>query len=342
MRLLSQHLVNPLPTPAEVVAHFGCTQGQDYPGSTTSIALRTTERSLHAVRDAYDCGQIVRSWPMRGTLFVVSAQDLGWMLGLTAEKVLRSTVKRREQLGLDEDSLEATETVARQVLRGQGLVRSDLLAAWTDAGLDVANGRGYHRIFHLAVRGVLCQGPTQGKEQRFVLSDEWITSPRPLAGTEAVAYWFQRYVNSHGPVPAAEFCWWTKLTKTDLAPVLDQLRDDYEIIDVDGTEYWAAPGLVEAYAAQQRATAAPLLLPGFDELVLGYGNRRAVLTTEEEAMVVPGKNGVFKATVIHQGHGVGTWKRTRPHKPVAVDPFAGSLPTTVAKAIPQLSSQLPQ
>ena len=100
MRLLSQRLVDPLASPTEVVRHLTCTQGQDYPGSSVSIALRTTSRRLQDVRDAYDSGTIVRSWPMRGTLFVVPAEDLGWMLGLTSERVRRETTRRREQLGL--------------------------------------------------------------------------------------------------------------------------------------------------------------------------------------------------------------------------------------------------
>lgn len=341
MRLLSQCLVNPQSTATEVVRHFGCTQGQDYPGSTLSIALRTTGRSLQEVRDAYDAGEIVRSWPMRGTLFVVPAEDLGWMLGLTAEKVIRSTQRRRDQLGLDEATLAATERVAREVLAGAGLTRAGLLSAWTQAGLDVNEGRGYHRIFHLALRGVLCQGPTEGKEQRFVLSEEWIAEPRSLVGVDAVVEWFRRYVTSHGPVPVADFLWWTKLTKRDLAPVLDDIRPEFQIVEVDGDEYWMLPELLDVYADTRRATAAPLLLPGFDELVLGYGDRRAVLTSEEEAAVVPGKNGVFKATVIHRGHGLGTWKRSRPGKPVSVEPFAKGLPASVAGRVTQLSAQLP-
>lgn len=341
IRLVSQRLVNPLPSPTDVVRHFGCTQGQDYPGSTVSIALRSSNRSLEEVRTAYDAGEIVRSWPMRGTLFVVPAEDLGWMLDLTGDKLVRSTQRRREQLGLHPPTLDACEQVAREVLSGDGLRRSDLLAAWTDAGLDVDDGRGYHRIFHLALRGVLCQGPTQGREQRFVLNEEWITHPRQLSGDEAVAEWFRRYVRGHGPVPVADFLWWTKLLKRDIAPILDDLRTEFEVLDVDGTGYWVAPDVLEAWSTLRRATAAPLLLPGFDEFVLGYGDRRAVLTREEEARVVPGGNGMFKATLIDGGRAVGTWKRARANAPVAVDPFEPPLRAPLERALPTLTANLP-
>lgn len=342
LRLLSHRLVDPLDSPLSVVRHLTCTQGQDHPGSTTSVAVRTRERSLAAVRAAYDAGEIVRSWPMRGTLFVVAAQDLGWMLSLTGEAVLRSTVRRRAELGVGEEHLARAEEVARARLTGAGLVRSELLDAWTAHGLDVQQGRGYHTIFHLAVSGVLCLGPTEGKEQRVVLVDEWVGPSRAVEREEAVADWLLRYVRSHGPVPVADFLWWTKLLRRDVDPVLGTVREQVEALDVQGVEHWVDPAVLERWPTRRRATAAPLLLPGFDELVLGYGDRRAVLTREQEALVVPGRNGVFRPTVVVGGRALGTWRRpTRRGQPVAVSPFADALPARVESALPRLTAALP-
>ncbi len=342
MRLLSQRLVEPLATPGEVVRHLTCVQGQDYPGSTTSIALRTRSRRLAEVREAYDAAEVVRSWPMRGTLFVVPAEDLGWMLGLTATKILRETTRRREELGLDDSALDRAEAVARTALAGGGLTRAALVEAWEEAGHPAGAGRGYHSLFHLALRGVICLGPTEGRAQRFVLVEEWITSSRAPEPEAAVLEWFVRYARSHGPVPAADFRWWTKLLKRDLAPVLGPAREELEVLDVDGVEHWVDPEVVQRYADVRRSTAAPLLLPGFDELMLGYGDRRAVVTREEEAAVVPGGNGVFRATVVQAGRAVGTWRRpTRAGAPVVVEPFGTALPGPVERALPRLTRALP-
>ena len=105
---------------------------------------------------------------------------------------------------------------------------------------------------------------------------------RQVEGEEAVAEWFVRYARSHGPVPVADFLWWTKLLKRDVAPVLDAARDTLEVLLVDGVEHWVDPAVVQRYGQQRRRTAAHLLLPGFDELVLGYGDRRAVLRSGAE------------------------------------------------------------
>src|SRR4051794_4446752 len=81
LRLAALGLVGPrAATPAAAVGHLTAAQGQDLPGVLASIALRTADGSPEAVRAAFDAGEIVRSWPMRGTYHVVAAEDLAWML----------------------------------------------------------------------------------------------------------------------------------------------------------------------------------------------------------------------------------------------------------------------
>ncbi|REE04349.1 winged helix DNA-binding domain-containing protein [Citricoccus muralis] len=353
MRLVSQGLFDPLPTATEAARRLTCTQGQDCPGSTVSLALRSAGRSTAAVREAYDAGSIVRSWPMRGTLFAVAAKDLGWILDLTAAQTLKASERRRQELGLDTGVLERAEAVAVHALAGPGLTRSGLLAQFTQEGLAVDEGRGYHLIFFLALRGVLCFGPTEGRGQRIMLAAEWIGSARApgaapgrLPGQErdredGVRDLLLRYLRSHGPATVEDFCWWSKIGKTQARVALADLQPDLLSADVDGREHWMSPDLPDRHAERARATAAPILLPGFDEIVLGYQDRSAVLTRDEEALVVPGRNGVFKGTVLHRGHAVGTWKKsTRRGQPVEVTAF-GELPGPVARAAPRLSAALP-
>jgi hypothetical protein len=48
-------------------------------------------------------------------------------------------------------------------------------------------------------------------------------------------------------------------------------------------------------------------LPGFDEYMLGYRDRSAMLAPAFADRIVPGANGMFKATVVSDGQVVGTW-----------------------------------
>ena len=56
-----------------------CVQAQDLPGALTSVALRVDGGTRADVVAALDAGEVVRSWPMRGTLHFTAAEDIGWM-----------------------------------------------------------------------------------------------------------------------------------------------------------------------------------------------------------------------------------------------------------------------
>ena len=51
------------------------------------------------------------------------------------------------------------------------------------------------------------------------------------------------------------------------------------------------------------------LLPGFDEYLIGYADRSAVLPGEHAAKIVPGGNGIFQPVIVAAGQVAGTWKR---------------------------------
>jgi Winged helix DNA-binding domain len=66
------------------------------------------------------------------------------------------------------------------------------------------------------------------------------------------------------------------------------------------------------------------LLPAFDEYLIGYKDRSAVLAVEHATRIVPGKNGVFQPTIVVGGRVAGTWKRRLKKNSIEItlSPFA--------------------
>ena len=324
-------------------------QAQDYPGAMTSVALRTTARKRTAVEHSLDAGDIVRSYPMRGTLHFVAADDLAWMLGLTATRLISAAIARRAALDIDLAMIERAREIAIENLSGgQRLFRADLIAAWERAGLLDVKQRGYHFIWHLSHTGTLCFGPTDGgsatrsREQCIVLADEWITNPRRLDHDEALGEWAVRYFRSHGPATVKDFSAWTKLVAADVRIAMAIAKPALERIDVDQVEYYLDPRTPDLLEAHRRFARGVLLLPGFDEYVLGYTDRSAVVPNEFAQQLVPGGNGMFASTVVAGGSVVGTWKRagTARSRRIAATPFT-AFGAIVENAIPRLFAALP-
>ena len=104
-------------SPAQVVDRAVALQGQDLPAVLRAIALRSRAgTTVDDVRAAFDRGELVRSWPVRGTLFATTPSHLRNLLSLTGERIHRSTARRREQLGLDDATLERAREIALPLL----------------------------------------------------------------------------------------------------------------------------------------------------------------------------------------------------------------------------------
>lgn len=326
LRLAAQRLVGARDDDvAGAVRHLGAVQGQDLPGALTSLALRTRTRSREAVVAAFDAGTIVRSWPMRGTLHVVPAEDLGWMLPLGTPRPRAQAARRRAELGLTDADVDRARELA---LAAVPATRRALFTAWEDGGLAPARGRGYHLLVELASTGVLCFGPLArgdgadpGSTGEPVVVDvaRWVGTPRRLERDEALGEWARRYFRSHGPATRTDFARWSGLPAADVETAVTLARPVLDATEVDGVEYLLDPAVPDLLAAHRRRALGVHLLPGFDEFVLGYGRRDDVLDPAERERVVPGGNGAFRATVVHRGRVVGTW--AAPRRRLEVTPF---------------------
>jgi hypothetical protein len=344
LRLVAQRIAGPgLATPGEALGHLLAMQGQDYPGALTSVALRTAGRRRADVEAALDKGDVVRSWPVRGTLHLVAAEDLHWLLELLGPRATAGAAGRRARLGLTEADAERTRDLAGSALRGGGrLRREELLAAFADGGVDVSGQRGYHLLWYLSVTGTLCLGPTDGGQQLFVLLDEWVPSPTRKEPTEPLGELALRYFTGHGPASVRDLARWAGLPLGDVRAGLAVVRPGLANMEVDGTEYFLDLGAPDLLAAYRREARGVFLLPGFDEFVLGYGDRSAILDPAFADRIVPGNNGMFRPTVISDGRIVGTWGWTGrgERRTVTATPFTG-FPDEVAAATPQLAAALP-
>ncbi|POH56910.1 winged helix DNA-binding domain-containing protein [Arthrobacter glacialis] len=322
LRLAAQGIlptsISPGPGPGDVVRSLTALQGQDFPGVLWSIGLRSPGSTRAAVEAAFNSGELVRSWPMRGTLHVTLAEDLGWILSLTAERMESGMSTRHRELEITTADVDKVRELALALVAEQGgrVSRDELFTAFERAGQGTKAQRGYHLLFLLCLQGTLVQGPINsaagnGNSQFFVSAEAWIKNPRAMDREQALAELALRYFSSHGPATIKDFQWWSKLTLKDISAGLAQLGDQLASVVCNGVSYWLAPETAELLGGTVPGTRSLLLLPGFDEYLLGYTDRSAALAPHHAPLTVPGGNGVFKATVVAGGKVAGTWRKAQ-------------------------------
>lgn len=309
---------------AGVVTWLGAMQAQDLASGLWSFGVRLPGYTVEDVGAALERREAVRTWPMRGTVHFVPPRDVHWMLDLMGSRALAGAAKRHESLGLSADIAgRAARALGTALAGGRRLTRAQCLAVLADAGIDTAGQRGYHLLWYASQRGVLCMGPDIGTEQTFVLLDEWVPDPHRPDREEALATIALRYFRGHGPTSARDLAGWTGLTGADVRRGIAAAGDQLAPVRVEGVEMFVDPRLLDAAPATAR-TGGILVLPGFDEYLLGYKDRSLMLAEEHKQAIIPGGNGVFQATVVRDGRVIGTWKRTlgKARVQIAVHPLA--------------------
>lgn len=307
--------------PHDVVAWLGAVQAQDYLGSLWAIALRTNNATEKDIEQAIIRKEIIRTWPMRGTLHFVAAEDIKWMLALMTPRVLRNSAFRRKNLEIDDEVLEKSKRLCIKALQGgKQLTRLAMYQVLEAGGIHTSGQRGLHIFGHLAQIGVLCFGVREGKQPTLTLLDEWAPHAKSLPKDEAVATLVYRYFTSHGPATVQDLMWWSGLTTSEIKEGIAMNSSKLASETMNNKTYWFSKDIPNI----QSDNDAVYLLPAFDEYVVSYKDRSDVLQTIHKQHINPGNNGMLSPTIVSNGQVIGTWKRNIKTKEVALilSPFA--------------------
>jgi hypothetical protein len=201
---------------------------------------------------------------------------------------------------------------------GKCVSRLDLYRRLERARISTSGGRGLHLLWWHAHEGLICLGPRAGKQQTFVLTDEWLPATPPRSRDESLAELARRYFTSHGPATVRDFAWWSGLAAAEAEVARESVSRELTAVTSDGQTYWQAAGSPDA-----RAKTGCHLLPAYDEYTVAYQDRSAVLSREFAARADSG-HGIFHPAIVIDGQIAGTWTRELQKTSVAITcrPFA--------------------
>lgn len=304
---------------ADAVRHVVALQGQDVRANRLSARVRTNGLTRADVDAACADGSVVRTWAMRGTLHMLAAEDVGWIVALLGPRFAFGTRSRRLQLGLDEATCDRAAQEMRSLLAGgKSLTRAEIIA-----GIDVeAKGQGQaHLLGYAALTGVICRGPdASDDEPTYTVLDEWAGPSDVLSEEKAQARLAQRYLAAYGPATAEDFAAWSGLplgpARAGFAAIAARLRE----VVADGEVAYVLDDPVLDDRTCVR------LLGHFDTYLLGYRTRTNAVPAEHAKLLQSG-GGFIMPSVSVNGRITGLWKHVwRKEKKqdlmvVTLDPF---------------------
>jgi hypothetical protein len=275
-------------TAEELVRRLGAVQAQDARAFPLALRARSEGLSAAAVAGA----DVVRTWLMRGTLHLVPPEDAAWMRDLLAPRREAASRRRMGQLGFTEASADRAVDLVRSALADGPLGRDEVAALLQRAGLPSTGQAPIHVLGRAAARGVLVHGPGD----TFVLAADRL--PRAPVPRDPAAELARRHLAARAPARPQDFAAWSGLP-------LGVARTAWAELDlVELCDGWALRGRVPQPVAADLVR----LLPGFDELLLGWSGREHAVAAEHAKAVFPG-GGMLRATVTVGGRVAGTWTR---------------------------------
>ncbi len=211
-------------------------QGQQVSAVPHALLVRTPTATAAQVGEAFDRVDLVRSWPMRGTVHITTAEDHHWLRAALVHRYDRWVASSAQEHGMSPSRIDEAGAVALALIAAEGPVgRARLVQAWVEAGIiaqPVSAGAGAtitqsweamadrrYLLMHLHLQGLLVQAPV-GKNEHLLI-DASVLPPETLgpaagekvgrgeAGHEvAMAVIAHRYAWGHGPVGAADLARW--------------------------------------------------------------------------------------------------------------------------------------
>ena len=306
IRLLNQQLVAPqFKTPAEVVSHMGAMQAQEYRMMRWAVAMRTTKPSHKVFKEAYDSGRIIRLHLMRGTWQLVSAEDYWWMTALCGPKAIAVTKgwMSSNKISIPDEELYRVRDILIQAAADMGSVtKEDFVKALAEKNISMDDHRLSYHIRMAEFSGTLCSGDLLPNKATYALTANKVKSQGTMDKDEALMRFTRKYFQSRQPATLEDFVWWSGLNVSDCRKGIALLGDTIHKETWKGREFY----LTDNCRTRGFRTGKLLLIPPYDEYLIGYKSRDIVLPSEHRHRA-HNNSGIFQPIIVRDGIICGNW-----------------------------------
>lgn len=310
IRLLNQQLCAPqFTTPAEVVSHMGAIQAQDYRMMRWAVTMRTKKPSAEAFGKAFDSGQIIRAHLMRGTWQLISADNYRWMHHLLAPKsktVIKGWMSANHISIPDSELADIRQLLVSTTARLTSAVKEDYAETLIQHGITMDDHRLTYHIRFAELDGVLCSGNLHPSKATYALAGQKIPQSPNLDYDEALALLARIYFQSHCPATLEDFAWWSGLGLSACRKALSMIESELTHCKWNSYDFV----LTDNCRTKGYRNGQTLLIPPFDEYLIGYKSRDLVLAPENRHLA-HNNSGIFYPIIAHNGTICGNWSTTK-------------------------------
>lgn len=267
--------------------------------------MRMRRPSAETFRKAFDAGDIIRLHLLRGTWQLVSRDDYPWMLCLFADKAERAIRgwMKANRVTIDDNERHAIRDILVDECVAKGsATKDDFASALTRSGINMDAHRLSYHIRLAEISGTLCSGCLTPMRATYALAEMRVGMNVQMEKDEMLAMLARKYFQSHSPATFDDYLWWSGLTAAECRRGMDALGTELSMERWNGYELY----IHESCRRRGFRKGKSLLLPPFDEYLIGYKSRGLVLAPHYTHHAHTG-NGIFFPIIVHDGIVCGNW-----------------------------------
>ena len=324
IRLLNQQLVAPqFNDPAEVVSHLGAIQAQEYRLMRWAVEMRAKKPSAKAFKKAFDDGRIIRLHLIRGTWQLVSSEYYWPMLELCATKaasVIKGWMSSNKISIPDDELMRIREILAQTASDKRSVTKEDFVQALAEKDIRMDDHRLSYHIRMAELSGTLCSGDLLPMKASYALTTNKVKPKEKTDRDEALMHFTRNYFQSHQPATLEDFVWWSGLNISDCRKGIELLGNTLHIERWKGRDFYFTDDCRTRGFRKDKF----LLIPPYDEYLIGYKSRDIVLPPEHRHRA-HNNSGIFQPIIAHDGIVCGNWSPFK--EDCQVEFFIGSFET---------------
>lgn len=302
-------------TPKDVVGYMCAMQAQDYIMSKFAVGARLSNTTEGIVESAIDKGEILRTHLLRPTWHLVSSDDIHWLLELSIPHIKSLLKSRHKGLEITETFLSKVYRMLEKELRDKNYkTRDEIVTCFKNAKIALDDNRAAHILMNAELEGLICSGPMMNKKLTYALLNERVKKGNPLTKDESLERLARKYFTSRYPATLKDFVWWSGLPVGEAKKAIEMIRHDFVAEEINSETYFIA----KSHKNDGRDNSL-YLLPAFDEILISYANRDALITKVNNKKTIS-NNGVFRPIIVANGSVIGIWRKVSKGNKLLIEP----------------------
>ena len=289
-------------TTRALLKKIGAVQCQDLQAGKWALGLRLKNPIQEKIEKELQTENIIRTHVLRPTWHFVLAEDIRWMLELTAPKIRKLMTTPFRNKEVTNELCVKTRSALQELLETQEeLSHNEIQTKLAEQYNIKADGIKLQLLLMDAeLEQLICNGSDMTNQATYTLFDKKVPFGTSLSRQEAVENLTLMFFTGHGPATVQDCSRWTGLTIGEIKKGLKDIQERKEEELQEKDRYLYSDELIEEELGPGNH-----LLPRFDEYFNGYKDKTPFLPNYADKKA----KELNYNPILEQGQIIGKWTK---------------------------------